>query len=56
MALLRELAQNGKSGTKINLPNKLRASVEYDELVLVENKPLFFDIFAVRLYTTSIGG
>ena len=34
LTLLRELAQNSKSGTKVNLPNKLRASVEYDELVL----------------------
>ena len=32
--ILRNLVESSKSGSKINLPNKLRASIEYDELVL----------------------
>ena len=32
--ILRDLVENGKNGSKINLPNKLRASLEYDMLVL----------------------
>ena len=32
--ILKKFASNGQNGTKLNLPNKLTATLEYDELVL----------------------
>lgn len=41
--ILKNLIKNGENGTKINLPNKLKASLDYDELVLFlpDNKKEF---------------
>lgn len=38
LTILRNLINSGKSGSKINLPNKLNARLEYDELVLATPK------------------
>jgi tRNA(Ile)-lysidine synthase len=34
LAIIKNLAQTGQNGAKISLPNKIKASLEYDELVL----------------------
>lgn len=34
LTILKNLVLNGENGSKINLPNKIKASLEYDELVL----------------------
>ena len=36
--ILKSLVSSGENGSKISLPNKLKASLEYDELVLSEPK------------------
>ncbi|HAJ77974.1 MAG TPA: tRNA lysidine(34) synthetase TilS [Clostridiales bacterium] len=37
--ILKDLALHGENGSKINLPNKIKASLDYDELVLYVPKP-----------------
>ena len=39
LKILKDLVQNGENGSKINLPNKIKASLDYDELVLFLPKP-----------------
>ena len=34
LTILKNLVQSGENGSKINLPNKIKASLDYDELVL----------------------
>lgn len=34
LTILKNLVSDGKNGSKLNLPNKVKASLEYDELVL----------------------
>lgn len=34
LTILKNLVETGKNGSKLNLPNKVKASLEYDELVL----------------------
>ena len=66
LTIIRNLISNGKSGSKINLPNKLSAKLEYDELILALPKKqtqmvpkdfktgkTFFDNFSINIKKTS---
>ena len=39
LTILKNLVQSGENGSKINLPNKIKASLDYDELVLFVPTP-----------------